>query len=64
MKLIKVSLRHFYDFKEYTIETYKLKIQQDGEIEKIQKKEKFVALMVNEKGTKKDYGQEECNMCV
>ena len=51
-----VSLRHLHEFKDYNLEklygvlkTYELEIQQDGEIEKGQRKDKSVALVAKNK---------------
>ena len=51
-----VSLRHSREFKDYTLDklygvlrTYELQIQQDEEIKKVQRKDKSIALVAQEK---------------
>ena len=66
-----VSLRHSHEFKYYTLEklywvlrTYELEIQQDEEIEKSQRKDKFVALVAQDKYENKMQSKSETtNTC-
>ena len=60
------SLRHSHEFKDYNLEkiygilnTYELEIQQDDEIEKIQRKKKTVALVAKDKEIKKTISSED-----
>ena len=70
-KPMNVSLRHSHEFKDYTLErlygvlrTYEMEIQQNEEIEKSQRKDKYLALVAQDKDENRMQSKSEtANTC-